>query len=213
MNQDTVDCVFNCVVAGSVVRVDHGYQLYSAICSMLGPQVHGSDWLGVHPLSGRMLGDELVLETQTALRLRIPAAMIPMVLPLAGSRMRVGDCALQVGTPTVHALYPAASLDARQVLVKVTAPARAPSGRLDMADLASRVSAELTRQLAEMSVEGQVALLGRRVLDVKGKRLQGFAVRVSSLSVEHSLILQARGLGGKRAMGCGIFRPTRGGVQ
>jgi CRISPR-associated protein Cas6 len=47
-------------------------------------------------------------------------------------------------------------------------------------------------------------------MTVAGKRVVGYSVRVAGLSAEQSFRLQSAGLGGKRAMGCGIFRPTRG---
>jgi CRISPR/Cas system CSM-associated protein Csm4 (group 5 of RAMP superfamily) len=45
---------------------------------------------------------------------------------------------------------------------------------------------------------------------VAGRRILGYSVRVAELTLDESLILQERGLGGKRRMGCGVFRGTRG---
>lgn len=210
MTDVTVDCVFRCTCSDLAIAEDHGYRLYSAICGVLGPQMHGAKWLGVHPLSGYFLDGQLYHRDPMWIRLRLPASRIPVVLPLAGRVLRLGSSSLRVGAPMVCSLSPATALDARQVFVKVTDPPRDEGGRIHSKGFAERVRAELARQLAAMDVTGEVCLVGRRVIAVKGKRLWGYSVRVSGLSPEDSIELQSRGLGGKRAMGCGIFRPTRG---
>ena len=43
---------------------------------------------------------------------------------------------------------------------------------------------------------------------LKGKTLFGYALRVSGLSAEDSLRLQAESPFGKRRMGCGFFVPV-----
>jgi CRISPR-associated protein Cas6 len=50
---------------------------------------------------------------------------------------------------------------------------------------------------------------GRGRIRVGGQQVIGCAVRISDLSAEDSVRLQIDGLGGKRAMGCGLFRPAR----
>ncbi len=49
----------------------------------------------------------------------------------------------------------------------------------------------------------------RRVMDVKGYTIVGFSVRLSGLNEGDSVLVQERGLGGKRKMGAGIFVPIR----
>src|SRR5438046_207596 len=99
---------------------DHGYALYGALCRAL-PDLHEARWLSVHPLSGRRIGQELLaIRAGSGLRLRIPADRIATVLPLAGRTLQVGAARLVPGAPSVHALVPAASLDARLVVVKLT---------------------------------------------------------------------------------------------
>jgi CRISPR-associated protein Cas6 len=86
---------------------------------------------------------------------------------------------------------------------------RDASGKLNDVELEARTLSELERQLAALGAAGQVVLEQRRQLQVKGQRLIGFKVRVDGLSQDQSLAVQAAGLGGKRAMGCGIFVPKR----
>lgn len=208
---DVVDLAFP--VLGDSVAVDHGYALYGGVCATL-PELHGADWLGIHPLDGEPIGDgRLHLRSATRLKLRIPASRIPQVLPLAGKRLLVGECALQLRAPVVGPLMPSPSLDARCVLVRLTNPPRVENmelGRptLDTGKMAEAAEHELERQLGELGANGRIELLGKRTVSVAGQRLVGFSVRISDLGSDASLLVQARGLGGKRAMGCGIFRPT-----
>jgi CRISPR-associated protein Cas6 len=51
----------------------------------------------------------------------------------------------------------------------------------------------------------------RRVIRIKGRRLVGYAVCVTGLTAEESLVVQEQGLGSHRRMGCGIFLPISGG--
>ena len=47
----------------------------------------------------------------------------------------------------------------------------------------------------------------RRIITIKGKKIVGFSLIARELSDEDSIKLQSLGLGGRRAMGCGIFNP------
>jgi CRISPR-associated protein Cas6 len=202
-------------IRGTTVPIDHGYALYSAICRAVST-LHKADWLGVHPLSGSRLDEEtLSLRKQARLLMRLPAERIPEVLPLAGATLDVGGSKIVLGTPSVSALVPAACLDARIVHIKLTnAPRRTGTSvdgcALDVAAFAERYKVELRRQLGELGIGAEPQLCGRRRITVGGKRLIGYSVRVDALSADQSVALQTRGLGGKRRMGCGIFRPTRG---
>jgi CRISPR-associated protein Cas6 len=202
-------------VAGAAVPRDHGHALYGAL-SRVAPALHGATWLGVHPLTGSLVDKTtLVLRDTARLLLRLPAERIPEVLTLPGATIEIAGTKLALGAPTVNALVPAASLDARLVVIKLTdAPHRsnADLGReaLDTVAFAKRYAAELKRQLAALSIASVPELCGRRSITVNGKRIVGYSVRVSGLSADQSLALQANGLGGKRRMGCGLFRATRG---
>jgi CRISPR-associated protein Cas6 len=49
----------------------------------------------------------------------------------------------------------------------------------------------------------------RRIVTIAGKKVVGFALDLSGLAPDASLLLQEKGLGGRRHMGCGLFLPTR----
>jgi len=194
---------------------DHGYALYGAISRTL-PALHEASWLAVHPLGGTPAdGNRLRVHPLGGLRLRVPTDHIATALGLTGQTLDVAGTPVRVGAPTVHALVPAASLDARLVVVKLTdVPMRdhptlaRPS--LDRAAMEIRVRDELDRQLERLGIAAKATLAGHGRMIVAGKQIVGFSVRILGLSADASLALQAAGLGGKRRMGCGVFRPTRG---
>jgi CRISPR-associated protein Cas6 len=193
---------------------DHGYMLYSALSRAV-PALHEAKWLGVHPLSGRRIDDsQLEVGPNARLRLRLPADKIPAILPLAGATLDLMGVKAVVGVPTIHALSPAASLDARMVAIKLTSAPRHENsalGRetLDVGAFSARYEAEIKRQLSAIEIHKPFEIRGRRSITVAGRRIVGYSVRVANLVADESLRLQEVGLGGKRRMGCGVFRPTR----
>lgn len=211
---DIIDVSFP--VRAALVPRDHGFALYAALCRAM-PSLHGAEWLGIHPLSGkpRELDGGLVPGPRSTLRLRLPVDKLTAVLPLMGTSLDVAGHSLHLDAPTIFPLVPASSLDARIVVLKLTEPPTCTSETesravLDNEKLAERYHQELTRQALALGVLCAPVLCGRAEIRVHGKRLVGFSVRFPSLSVDESLALQRQGLGGKRRMGCGVFRPTRG---
>lgn len=191
---------------GDTVLRDHGYALYSAISRAV-PAAHGASWLGIHGLEGKLVaGDLLDLKPLSWLRIRAATHRIADLLGLAGAVLDVAGREIRLGPPTIHPLVPAATLDARLVVIRLTGGVKAP---FDPSDFDRRFEAEAQRQLARLGVVGELAVRGRRSVRVGTQRIIGHAVRVIGLSPEHSLILQSRGMGGKRRMGCGLFRPAR----
>jgi CRISPR-associated protein Cas6 len=199
-----VDLVFS--VKGRTLARDHGYALYGALSRAV-PSLHGTSWLSVHPIPGRLIDPQtLDLEGGSQLRLRLPVEHIGQVLGLTDAILEVSGSRLELGPPTVQQLRPAAILDARLVVIKLT---EGPSKPFDPAAFAQRFLAEAHRQLARHGIAGVAEVRGRGRITVGGRRVIGFAVRVAELSPEHSIALQIHGLGGKRSMGCGVFRPSR----
>lgn len=204
---DVVDLVFT--LRGRRLPLDHGYLLYGALCRAL-PSLHGAPWLGVHPVHGRKRVDGMLsFRPHARLVLRLPVSRIPEVLPLSGQPLVVGADRFFVGTPQVRPLTPASSLDCRLVVIKLTQVSRRPDGTLDKAAMQARFLDELLRQLERLDVRCSPQMTGRQEIVVHDRRLLGWSVRLSGLDPEASLRVQACGLGGKRALGCGVFVPTR----
>ena len=116
-----VDVFFG--VRGKDPLLDHGYALYSAIARTLETSedgwFHRSDQVGLHLVRGLYSGPRRLAPGRRAcFGLRLPASLIPKVLPLAGKSLEVGGDRLRVGVPQVAALRPAPVLFARIVTTR-----------------------------------------------------------------------------------------------
>lgn len=190
------------------VPVDHGYALYAGLVAAV-PELHEAAWLAIHPLSGRKVGDStLVLTGGSHVTLRVPLQQIPTAISLVNKTLRVGDQVFELGQPVLRALAPSPSLFAWQVAIRLTEPPRLENGALDMEAFRRAAEAEAKRQLQALGIQGELKTLAKRTLSVKDQRLIAFSVEVNGLSDPDSITLQAKGLGGKRRMGCGVFRPS-----
>ena len=199
-----IDLAFR--IVGQTVPLDHGYALFSA-ASRVVPPIHGDRRVGVHPIRGRQTAPGVLSLTDVSrLRLRLPSEEVAHYLALAGSVLDLDGHRLRVGIPRLESLTTAAHLGARLVTFRHA---------LDPAAWMSDVRRELTR----LGVVGEPTFVPttraphigepkRRVLCVRGKRVVGFALRVTNLTVEESLRLQEEGLGGRRRFGCGLFVPV-----
>ncbi len=188
------------LLTGTQLPADHGYLLYSAI-SKASSSLHGIDWLAVELISGFPSGPGLIIlpDRNATLRIRIPADHYRDVLILAGKRLDIDGHQIRLGLPVARPLEPAPSLYARVVTIKkFTEPEpflEAVSRQLDSLDLTGR---------AELPHDEQ-GRYRRRIVTIHGKSVVGFSVAVHDLNDEDSLKLQSSGIGGRRAMGCGIF--------
>jgi len=188
-------------VQGKHLPADHGYLLYAAITQNL-PALHGATWLGIELISG-IPWDKgtITLPTHgTNLHLRLPVRNFAGVLPLAGKRLEIAGRAIRLGAPVVHPLAPAASLYARIVTIKKFTE---PTPFLEAAQ----------RQLSALGINATLDLPHdgltryRRIISVHGKKVVGFSLAAHDLNDQDSITLQTSGLGGRRAMGCGLFNP------
>ncbi len=200
-------------IQGKQLAADHGYLLYSSI-SRAFPALHSADWLGIELISGFPSGSGMISlrlpdnsklgsrnSKLSVLRLRIPAEHYRDVLRLAGKRLDIGGHQIRLGLPVARPLEPAPSLYARVVTIKKFTE---PEPFLEA----------VKRQLDSLDVKGKAELprdeqgrYRRRIVTIHGKSVVGFSVAVHELNDEDSLKLQAFGIGGRRAMGCGIFNP------
>lgn len=189
-------------VRGRTLPADHGYALYSAVTQAL-PDLHAASWLSLELISGVPWRAGLIaLPTRGGtFHLRLPAAHYARVLPLAGRRLDIGGHIVTLGIPTARPLTPAASLYARCVTIKNFTD---PESFLDAA----------RRQLDHLGIAATLELPHdeqarprRRILSIKRNKIVGFSLAAHDLSDDDSLLLQTHGIGGRRAMGCGIFNP------
>ena len=193
---------------------DHGYALYAALSRILETEknqwMHGNPHIGLHTLRGERLGNGRILIGPNArIGLRLPSDLLPRALKLAGKSLDLDGCRLRVGVGETRALVPAATLHCR---IATTKNGEDPA----------RFDAEIARQSEALGIRGQVVRVpktpggsegrdpSRRIVRVKNKRIVGYSVLATELTAEESILLQERGLGGRRRMGSGVFVPTGG---
>ena len=190
----------------TAIPIDYGYALFGTI-SRLVPAIHGDRRIGVHPIRGMHLEPRrLTLVNGSRLRLRLPSEEVATYLALAGATLDLDGAKLAVGIPAVEPLRPAPALQARLVTIghlKDPEPFLA-TARRQLADLGVAAAPEF---LADPHPDrlGQPV---RRVIRIKGKRIVGFPLLIPNLTAEESIIVQERGVGSRRRMGCGVFVPV-----
>ena len=208
-------------LTGNTIPVDHGYALYGAVSRII-PAFHAlseteTDQIGIHPIRGRLIGNrEMALLPGSRLSFRMPSERLIDILPLAGKTLALEANAITVGVPQANAIVPAATLISRLVLIKGYVEPEAFLGalrqRLDLFGI--RGTCALVPRNRSRSFEGRCGTeesrspFVRRTLRIKDRAIVGFAVTVSGLSAQESVLLQEHGLGGRRRMGCGIFVPA-----
>lgn len=204
---------------GDVLDVDHGYYLHSALSEIVPshhhPEKRGNT--GVHPIYGIYRGERKIsLQKNSRLILRLEVEKIPEYLVLCGRTLSVGSHFLTVGMPASRNLTPAPILKSRMVTIKgFTEPEEfLHAAQRQLTDLNILGTPHLVPRKNTASAEGKTdnrekSPFVKRTLNVKGKNIVGFALTVSNLTAEESLRIQMQGLGGRRAMGCGIFVPQR----
>jgi len=179
---------------GNTLPSDHGYGLYGAISRTV-PEAHSADWLAIETIPGAARGDGVTqLDPQSKLKIRIPQDRVLLMLKLAGKRLEVDGHAIRLGAPQIYLLKPTTTLYARIVTIKGFTE---PEPFLDA----------VCRQLDELGVKGEPIPEERRVVKVGNHTIVGFGMTIHELSDQGSLVLQERGVGGRRRMGCGFFNP------
>jgi CRISPR-associated protein Cas6 len=179
-------------VLGSALPSDHGYAMFGAISKVI-PEIHNSDWLAVETVQGTANGNGATqLNDRAKLRMRAPQDRIPLILKLAGKRLTVGDKTIRLGIPQIILLKPSTSLYARCVTIK------------NHTEPESFLTAVATK-LDELGITGEPELGNRRAFKVGNHTIVGYTLSIHDLTEEGSIVLQERGLGGRRHMGCGFF--------
>ncbi len=206
-----VDVYFR--VQGSAIQVDHSYPLFSALCRLV-PLLHGSQTVGVFPISGRLAPEgRLLIDQASRLRIRLPASRISEILPLAGSQLELMSERIIVGVPQLEMLRPHARLMSRLVTISgFLEPAPfLDAARRQLNALEIGGQAEMVRVRGDRAIEARTARAEgsyvRRTVTIQRKVVVGYALQVEGLAEVESLRLQYAGIGGRRRFGCGLFVP------
>ena len=200
---DVFDLVFR--LSGSCLALDHAQPLAHAICAKIG-DCH--EQIGIHPIRVAESGNGwtrpsgadamLYLSRRTRLVIRIHrdihdevVKLCDTVLDINGQRLAVGACEERrlstLSTVFSHALV----CDAEQ-----------PEAEF-LGDVSSR--------LVQMNIAVRKMICGTtRLIQTDRGELFTRALLLADLSPQESVLLQQRGLGEGRLLGCGLFVPHKG---
>jgi CRISPR-associated protein Cas6 len=210
-------------VLGTSLAIDHGYDLYAALARLV-PRLHEESCkIRIGPIPGTYAGNGLLhLDVRfSRVRIRLAVDDVPPILQLAGKGLEVGGHRVRLGVPQVRSLVSTPNLVARLVTIKGFTESGPFLDAVSRQLIALGISAEpRIPQVADGPRAGQPR---RCILRVRNKRVVGFPLIVSRLTVADSVRLQESGLGGRGKMGCGFlgamrqedngFRPSSGQEQ
>ena len=182
---------------GQSIPADHGQSLHDALLACL-PELAGLGELAVHPVAGAPSGrdDTLVLNRRTKLFLRLPSLHVDQAMQLCGCQIEAGAGHLKIGSAKPRPLLPFAELHSPLVILNT-------NDELDFLE-------EAHRQLALLDIQGAGLICNKRrtILTASGEAT-GFGLMIHGLLPVQSLLLQERGIGSMRGLGCGVFVPHK----
>lgn len=190
------DPVVDMVFAVSGVHLPFGYAaaLWEALVGRL-PWLAEEAGVGVHAIRASSNESGLLLSPRTRLALRLPLRRKEDAARLSGHRLEVEGERLDVGEARARPLEPYPTLSARFVA----------TGAAD--DLAHQEAVQAMLDEIGMPVR---FICGRmRTMRSGGVEVSGAEVVLHQLRPEQSLAMQARGLGGGRHLGRGLFLPHK----
>ncbi len=188
--------------------VDHAFALSRAITDAL-PWLESEPDAGIHLIhvaesgNGWYRPDDsarelLQVSRRTRLRLRLPKARLDDARALTGRHLDVGGYEIIVGEATARALSAQTTLFSRHVIVEA-------------AQSEAEFVEHCVEQLRGMGVKVRKLLCGRRsAFEFPERRILVRSLMLAELEPEESVLVQQRGLGSGRNIGCGLFIPHKG---
>ncbi len=203
LDDAVVDCLFD--LKGVAIPVDHGHVLSAEIIRYL-PWFSHHEHAGLHLIfigSGngweRPESGEMYISRRTKLILRLPKDKVEEAARvLKGVELNLDGHQLVVGKSKVKLLSTLTTLNARYVIADPNLDEDAFSQYV--ADEMLKMGVRIKRLLCGKSAEFQTP---------EGSMLVR-SVMLADLSPEDSVLLQKKGIGPGRHMGCGIFIPHKG---
>lgn len=191
----TVDVVFG--IAGTTLPADYAFGLWRAVGRSL-PWFEAEAAAGIHRLRTAPTAYGVVLLANRAkLTLRVPGARLADTLALSGGRLAIEGSELAVGEGVARPLQPWATLHSQQVAAEAAA------------DAGAAFEEQVARWLRARGVVCQFITGRRRSVRAGAREVVGWSVVLHGLAPDASLAIQAEGMGGDRALGCGIFVPHK----
>lgn len=185
---DIVDLVFP--LDGGSLPHDYPLPLWHAVRGAL-PWLADEAEAGILPIKGGGSSEgRLIVSPRSRLILRLPAQRVAQAREIAGHTLDIGT-GLSLGEPHVRALRP-------------TSAQYSPLVVLGHDDEAAFLAA-CAQALALLGIAGRAVCGKAQTRRDETGEVRGFSLMLHGLSIAHALVLQQRGLGSARKIGCGIF--------
>jgi CRISPR-associated protein Cas6 len=206
---DVVDMVFH--ISCRCLPLDHAHSFSLAVREQL-PWIDEEEQAGIHLIHGAESGNGWIrpddaenqllhLSRRARMTLRVPKQRIDDTHALTGTALDIEGHRLEVGSAKVKLFSTLPTQFARYVVV--------PEGvNRDDEEAFMSYTAD---QLRELGIRVRKLLCGRghRIRHPDGD-LQTRSVMLADLEVEQAVLLQQRGIGQHRKIGCGLFIPHKG---
>jgi len=175
---------------------DHASALSLAVRRVL-PWFDDEPEAAILPLSGLARGNGVrFVGRRSRLALRLPISRSLSADSLVGVQLDLDGTALKVGASSVRPLFPARGVVYSHFVAVDTD---------DEIEFLERC----TSLLAERGLKPQLITGKARELRAADGLVRGFSLMLHGLGAAGSLAVQEAGLGGHRALGCGIFVPHK----
>ncbi|MDP2822607.1 MAG: type I-MYXAN CRISPR-associated protein Cas6/Cmx6 [Sulfuritalea sp.] len=189
-----VDVVFS--LEDGTLGEDHACALSLAVRRAL-PWFDDEPEAAILPLSGLARGNGVrFVGRRSRLALRLPIGRSVSADSLVGVQLDLDGTALTVGASSVRPLFPARGVVYSHFVTVGT-------------DDEIEFLACCTSLLAERGLKPQLITGKARELRAVEDLVRGFSLMLHGLGAAGSLAVQEAGLGGHRALGCGIFIPHK----
>lgn len=201
---DVFDVAFK--LTGSRLAVDHAQLLAHAVCAKL--TEHTRSQIGIHQIrvaeSGNgwerpsSAGEMLQLSGRTKLVLRINRDVYEDVLRLCDLELEIDEQGLKVGASKLRKLSVLPTLFSHGIAC-------------DEDQAETDFLADMASALGQMEIKVKKMICGM-AHSIRSDRGPIFtrSLMVANLTPQESVLLQQRGIGSGRLMGCGLFVPHRG---
>ncbi|MDH4273906.1 MAG: type I-MYXAN CRISPR-associated protein Cas6/Cmx6 [Gammaproteobacteria bacterium] len=139
----------------------------------------------------------IYLSRRTRMVLRLPLAQLDAVANLTGRALTIGEHTLHIGPMKTRALAKSETLYARHVVSDT--------------DDEALFEQKVLRAAGDLGIQCRKLVCGRqRTIITQQGTLNTRSVMLADLKPEQSILLQERGLGTHRHLGCGILIPHKG---
>jgi CRISPR-associated protein Cas6 len=180
---------------GEVLPRDHGYLLFGALTKLL-PWIAEEELLAIHPVQGADVGGgRLMLNRRAKLVIRAPRERVGDLFKMSGQSLELAGGTFTIGAGKLRPLTMHTPLYAHMVT----------TGSSDERAFA----ADIMRLLDELKIDSRFICGKRQTLTVEHGMEFGYSLMLHGLPIEHAILIQQRGLGTNRKLGCGIFIPHK----